>query len=82
MFIALTFFVLMIINQLIDFMLSEEKQSDEFGTLIKERTILCFIPQGVRLTLPHSPQVTWIFCGTLEVALLVAHGATGYYSTY
>ena len=38
--------------------------------------------QGVRLTLAHWPKATGIFCGRLEVALLVAHGATGYYSTY
>ena len=40
--------------------------------------------QGVRLTLAHSPEATGIFCGRLEAALnlLVAHGATGFYSTY
>ena len=38
--------------------------------------------QGVRLTLAHWPKATGIFCGRLEAALLVAHGATGYYSTY
>ena len=38
--------------------------------------------QGVRLTVAHSPQATGMFCGRLEAALLVAHGATGYYSTY
>ena len=38
--------------------------------------------QGVRLTLAHLPQATGIFCGRLEAALLVAHWATGYYSTY
>ena len=37
---------------------------------------------GVRLTLAHSPPATGIFCGRLEAALLVDHGATGYYSTY
>ena len=44
MFMALNFSVLMIINQLIDFMLPGEKQKDEFVILIKERTTLCFIP--------------------------------------
>ena len=60
-----------------------KRGSGSMGDIQNYRGIaLGSIFQGMRLTVAHSPQTTGNFCGRLEAALLVAHGATGYYSTY